>query len=150
MLSAIAVSAMLLVAGCGGDEEKSGDASGDSTSTTAKGAGDLATATEEMNKAEIVDLTTEAAPAVHARDNYFDPKYIEVKLGTTVTFDNDGRNVHNVLPVEDGAFTPLETGSFDPGATGQITFDKVGEFPFYCSLHASKTKGMIGGVKVVE
>jgi plastocyanin len=127
--------------------------SSDTTATTAEpgtGGSDLATATAEMDEGDVVDKTGEAAVIVNARDNYFDPKYVEVKKGTTITFLNDGRNVHNVLPVAEGAFTPIETGAFDPGAEGQITFGEVGDFPYYCSLHGSRTKGMIGGVKVVE
>lgn len=151
---AAVVSAAVLVAGCGDGDDDAGD-KGDSdttATTTASGAdsSDLATATEEMDKGDIVDKTADAAVAVNVRDNYFDPKYVEVKKGTTITFLNDGRNVHNVLPVAEGAFTPIEADAFDPGAQGQITFAEVGDFPYYCSLHGSKTKGMIGGVKVVE
>jgi plastocyanin len=150
---AAVVSAAILLAGCG-DGDDSADGKGDSdTTTTSKSdadSSDLATATAEMDEGDIVDKTNEAAVAVNARDNYFDPKYVEVKKGTTITFINDGRNVHNVLPVGEGAFTPIEADAFDPGAEGQITFAEVGDFPYYCSLHGSKTKGMIGGVKVVE
>jgi plastocyanin len=154
-LFAVVVSVVVLLSACG-DDEDTADGDGGSTDTTATtassgtGGSDLATATAEMDEGDVVDKTAEAAVIVNARDNYFDPKYVEVKKGTTITFLNDGRNVHNVLPVEENAFTPIETGAFDPGAEGQITFSEVGDFPYYCSLHGSQTKGMIGGVKVVE
>jgi plastocyanin len=147
-LVALALSAVVLFAGCGGEDEADDKGSSDASTTTA--GSDLDTAVADMNKAQIVDNTGQAAVTVNARDNYFDPKYIEVSKGTSITFLNDGRNVHNVLPVAEDAFTPIETGAFDPGAQGQITFDEVGEYPYYCSLHGSKTKGMVGGIKVVE
>lgn len=103
-----------------------------------------------MNEAEIADETASDDVVVKARDNVFVDEYIEVKAGTTVTFDNTGENVHNVLPVEDGAFTPIEADEFDPGDVGTVTFDEVGDVPYYCSLHGTKTKGMVGGVRVVE
>ena len=124
----------LMGVACGGD-------SGDDEVQEAK---DL------MEEADITDLTGESDPVVDARDNVFNDKYIEVEVGTTVTFDNTGENVHNVLPVEEGAFEPIEASEFDPGDIGTVTFDEVGDFPYYCSLHGTKTKGMVGGVRVVE
>jgi plastocyanin len=114
------------------------------------GGEELQEATDLMDEADIADLTDESDPSVDARDNVFNEKYVEVSKGTTVTFENAGENVHNVLPVEDGAFTPIDADEFDPGDTGTITFDEAGDFPYYCSLHGTKTKGMIGGVRVVE
>jgi len=127
-----ATASVLLLTSCGGSD------------TEVQEAKDL------MNDADITDETGSADVVVNARDNVFVDEYIEVKAGTTVTFDNTGENVHNVLPVEEGAFTPIEADEFDPGDVGTITFDEVGDVPYYCSLHGTKTKGMIGGVRVVE
>lgn len=147
-LVALTLSAVVLFVGCGREDKADDNDSSDAPTTTA--GSDLDTAIAEMNKGEIVDNTGEASVMVNARDNYFDPKYVEVSKGTAITFINDGRNVHNVLPVAEGAFTQIEADAFDPGKEGQITFDEVGEYPYYCSLHGSRTKGMIGGIKVVE
>ncbi len=136
---------MLLVAGCSSD-----DSGGDSSSGDDGAAAETAEALALMDEGDIKDETGESEVTVDSRDNVFKPKYIEVTAGTTVTFDNVGRNVHNVLPVEEGAFTPIEADEFDPGDVGTITFDEVGDYPYYCSLHGTKTKGMIGGVRVVE
>lgn len=87
---------------------------------------------------------------VGALDNQFTPPYVQVRRGSTVTFENDGRNQHNVLPVVDGAFTPVETDAFQPGASATVTFDQAGDFPYYCSLHGTPTKGMTGAIRVVE
>ena len=94
--------------------------------------------------------TSERDVGVGALDNQFTPPYIEVKRGTTVTFENDGRNPHNVVPAEEGAFTPIETEAFEPDATATVTFDVVGDYPFYCSLHGAPGKGMAGAIRVIE
>lgn len=104
----------------------------------------------DLSKAEFEDLTAEAKPEVDAVDNVFKAKYIEVKVGTAVTFRNDGRNTHNVLPVEGVEFGAIQAADFEPGAEATITFDEAGDHPYYCSFHGTTTKGMTGAVRVVE
>jgi plastocyanin len=94
--------------------------------------------------------TSKADVEVDALDNQFTPPYIEVSRGTTVGFTNKGRNQHNVLPAEQGAFSPIETAMFAPDASAELTFDQVGDYPYYCSLHGTTTKGMVGAIRVVE
>ena len=104
----------------------------------------------DLSKAEFDDLTAEAEPVVDAVDNLFKPPYITVKAGTTVTFRNDGRNSHNVYPAAEGDFEPLDTESFEPGTESTITFDEAGDFAYYCTLHGTTTKGMVGAIRVVQ
>ncbi|HMX07188.1 MAG TPA: plastocyanin/azurin family copper-binding protein [Microthrixaceae bacterium] len=101
---------------------------------------DGATWTKESGNAVTVDT----------RDNVFVPQFIEVKKGTEVTWDNTGRNRHNVLPDDEGDFESIEVDELDPGEKASRTFDEVGEFGYYCSLHGTATKGMFGAIKVVE
>jgi plastocyanin len=122
--------AVLALAGCG---DGSGGADGVDLSST-----------------RFTDMTAQDEVVVNAVDNSFKPRYIEVKAGTTVTFRNDGRNPHNVLAVEKGAFEDIETEDFKPKVEATITFGEPGDFPYYCSLHGSKTKGMTGAVRVAE
>lgn len=89
------------------------------------------------------------AVQVEAQDNLFLPQFIQVKKGAKVTFTNTGRNQHNVLASEEGTFTDIQVDEFDPGKSATRTFDKDGEFGFYCSLHGTKNKGMYGAIKVV-
>jgi plastocyanin len=128
---------LLVAAACGSDE-----AASPSGSTTPEG--------PDLSEAEFVDETASTEVEVDAIDNSFKPEYVEVKAGTAVTFRNDGRNDHNVLPVVEGAFEEVPADEFDPGAEATITFDEVGDVPYYCSLHGTKTKGMVGAVRVVE
>lgn len=125
------------VAACSGDGGTSGAAQGDEPTTTAKPA------------VTYTDMTGQPKVTVEAVDNNMVPQFVEVSKGTVVTFVNHGRNVHNLLPDDPAAFPAAETGTFDSGATVDVTFDKVGEFGYYCSLHGTQTKGMFGSVKVV-
>ena len=136
----VAVVVAGLLGACGSDEGSAG--SGTTTTEAAK--------TVDLSKADFDDLTAEAAPEVDAVDNLFKPPYITVKAGTTVTFRNDGRNSHNVYPATEGAFEPLDTESFEPGSESTITFDEAGDYAYYCTLHGTTTKGMVGAIRVVE
>lgn len=136
---------VLLPAGCGSDSDSDSGASNDDGASA-----EYDEAVEKMDSEGTEDETGEAEVTVDARDNNFDPQYIEVSKGTTVRFVNQGRNDHNVLPVQQDAFTPIEASDLQPDDEAEITFDEVGDFPYYCSLHGTKTAGMIGGVRVVE
>ena len=136
----VAVVVAGLLGACGSDEGS--DGSGATTTEAAK--------TVDLADADFEDLTAEAAPEVDAVDNLFKPPYITVKAGTTVTFRNDGRNSHNVYPATEGAFEPLDTESFEPGTESTITFDEAGDYAYYCTLHGTTTKGMVGAIRVVE
>ena len=99
---------------------------------------------------DAVDHTGEDAVAVLVRDNSFDDQHIVVSAGTEVTFENKGRNAHNALPVEDGAFEAVPVDDLQPGDSGSVVFDRPGQYPYYCSLHGTETAGMVGTVVVVD
>ena len=113
------------------------------------GGGDASADLPAVADSEYTDKTGEDAVTVQARDNSFVAQYITVTAGTEVTFDNRGRNPHNVISVESGAFADIPTEDLQPKDTASITFDEVGEFPYYCSLHATTSKGMTGRIRVV-
>lgn len=128
---------LLVAAACGSDE-----ASGSAGTTAPEG--------PDLSEAEFVDETGATEVEVDAVDNSFREEYVEVKAGTAVTFLNEGRNDHNVIPVVEGDFAEVPAEDFDPGAEATVTFDEVGDIPYYCSLHGTKTKGMVGAIRVVE
>lgn len=113
--------------GCGSDGSSSGaDLSGKNFDN------------EQGKRAVTVDLV----------DNKFEPAYVTVSTGTTVTFDNTGHNRHNVISVEDG-FESI-TSPFTGGESHKVTFDDAGDYPYYCSLHGTAARGMTGGIRVVK
>jgi plastocyanin len=84
---------------------------------------------------------------VSARDNDFVTNQITVEVGSVVVWKNDGRTNHNIV-AEDGTFK-VEAAAFLPKAEYRYTFTKAGTFPYFCSIHGTKTVGMIGVVQVI-
>jgi plastocyanin len=85
---------------------------------------------------------------VIALDNSFQPATIEVVAGTTVRWENRGRNDHNVLSVDDSWGTPTE--DFRPGEAYSFVFAEPGRFAYYCAIHGTKDAGMVGEVVVTQ
>lgn len=75
---------------------------------------------------------------VAAIDNDFDPDSIEVSVGDTVEWSNEGGVAHTVT------FDDVDSGNLDSGETFARTFDEPGEFDYVCTIHA----GMDGTVTV--
>jgi plastocyanin len=96
---------------------------------------------------EEVALVEGVVAEVGVLDNTFRPGEIEVAPGTEVAWSNGGRNGHNVLPVE-GDEWGVEAEDFAPGASYSHRFTEPGTYAYYCSLHGTTTKGMVGAVVV--
>ncbi len=70
---------------------------------------------------------------------FYDPTNAEVKLGTEVTWINDDSNMPHT--VTSGGPDSGPSGVFDSGiimgdgSSFKYTFDKEGEFQYYCTLH---------------
>jgi plastocyanin len=129
--------ATIVLAGCGSQSLSSTD----TTAAPAAVGPDLSAVTFE-------DETGQPSVQVDALDNVFKAEHVEVSAGTAVTFRNDGRNSHNVIPVDGAEFTAIEAEQFEPGIEATITFAEPGDYPYYCSLHGTKTKGMVGAIRV--
>ena len=78
---------------------------------------------------------TSAALADEAKveiDNFaFTPAELTVKPGTTVVFENQDDIPHLVV-ADDGAY---RSKALDTNDRFSFTFDKPGEYPYYCGLH---------------
>jgi plastocyanin len=87
--------------------------------------------------AETPAAAPAAAPAaptlveVAMRDYLYDPDPLIVKVGSTVTWVNQGEVPHSAK-ADDGSF---DTALFDPGGAKSITFDTPGTFAYFCELH---------------
>ena len=98
--------------------------------------------------ADAEDLTGQPAVTVAVPDNRFEPVAVVVDAGTTVTWENVGRNDHNVTPAEEGAFEGVVTDEFAPDATHEATFDEPGTYGYFCSVHGTAGQGQRGVVVV--
>ncbi len=61
----------------------------------------------------------------------FDQTALNIKVGTTVTWINRDPSPHTVT-FDDGSF---DSGTLAQGQTASFTFDKHGEFAYYCLFH---------------
>ncbi len=113
-------------------------------------AGGVGAAKVDVSASKFVDHRGESTVDVDSRDNDFDEPYITVSAGTKVTWTNDGRIAHNVVPVNEGAFTGISQADFGPGQTHSFTFHSTGDYPYFCSIHGTrKLHGMAGVIRVV-
>jgi plastocyanin len=85
---------------------------------------------------------------VQAIDNTFRLPEITIAAGTEVRWQNRGRNDHNIVPTDGGDWGVVNTADFEPKETYIHLFDKPGRFEYYCSIHGTSVKGMVGVVVV--
>jgi plastocyanin len=78
--------------------------------------------------------------AVSIFDFGFDGESVEVPVGTTVTWTNDGQVIHTTTST-DGLW---DSKIMNTGDTFSYTFDEPGTFEYLCSLHPS----MVGTIVV--
>lgn len=90
----------------------------------------------------IPDNSTVVKIVANAGSNSFAPNPVEIKAGETVTWINDDSAIHTVTS-EDGVF---ESEMMGKGPSFSHTFDKAGEYPYFCSPHPA----MVGTVVVTE
>src|SRR3546814_5008996 len=65
------------------------------------------------------------------------------------SWTNDGRNDHNVLPIE-GDEWGVEVDDFAPDGVYRHRFTETGTYSYYCSLHGTTEKGMVGTIRSEE
>ena len=88
--------------------------------------------------------------SVLAIDNNFLPQTLSVVAGTEVVFENNGRNVHDVVPAEDktaGTWGVLQA-DFEPTDTYSHVFASPGTYTYYCTIHGTATAAMFGTIVV--
>lgn len=87
--------------------------------------------------------------AVIAVDNNFREAAVTVRAGTTIEWTNKGRSKHDIVPVDGSDAWGIDLESFPAGAVYSHTFTETGTYAYYCTVHGTKTAGMVG-VVVVE
>lgn len=86
-----------------------------------------------VTKTDVVEtgVVNEAATMVELKNFAFNPKTLNVKVGTTVTFKNSDLATHTVTADDDS----FDSGSLAQGETTTVTFDKLGTYGFHCTPH---------------
>ncbi|HEV8406154.1 MAG TPA: plastocyanin/azurin family copper-binding protein, partial [Nitrososphaera sp.] len=67
----------------------------------------------------------------NAGSNSFSPNPVEVKVGEIVTWINNDSGRHTITS-KDGTF---DSGVMGKGQSFSFTFDKAGQYPYFCSPH---------------
>ena len=128
------------IAGCG-------SSSSASSNTTAASGGGYGSAASTKTTAATTSSGS-AKSALVMKDDYFQPKVISGKPGSTVTVDlkNEGNNEHNFKitgqPKADADVAPGKTG------TATVKIPASGTVQFFCEYH--KGLGMVGTVKATQ
>lgn len=127
----LALSAGLLLAGCGGGGPSDPGGNGGGGGGAGGGGG---------GGGNPVPTTS-----VTVQDNVFSPAAISVARGASVTFTWNGSQLHNVTWVSGGlANSPTQTSG-----THQVTMPSTtGELVYFCTIHGSASGGMRGTVQV--
>lgn len=131
-LAAAFIAATLTLSACGGSSSDSSGSDGGGGSTT------------EAPSSDGGSGGGSGGTDVTIADFAFDPVDLEVKVGDTVTFDNEDDAQHTAT-AEDDAPKSFDTGKLSKGDSKGITFDEAGDYAYYCSIHDY----MKGTVRVV-
>ena len=74
-----------------------------------------------------------ATESVAIRDFAFTPGNLQVPVGANVTWTNYDTAPHSAT-AKDGSW---DTGVFSKGESKTLTFDKAGDYSYYCTVHPS-------------
>ena len=87
---------------------------------------------------------------VKALDNNFISAALTIEAGTEVIWENNGRNDHDVIPVDDldAVSWGVQAEVFVPKATYSHVFDQPGTYAYFCTIHGTAEVGMIGTIVV--
>lgn len=95
------------------------------------------TAEETSSGNEPVELNGQP---IHVVDSAYEPKIAKVKAGTEIVWQQTGTAPHSVT-ADDGRFNShpqCPPGCMSTGDEFKATFDKPGEYTYYCVIHAAK------------
>ncbi|HEX5797323.1 MAG TPA: plastocyanin/azurin family copper-binding protein [Candidatus Saccharimonadales bacterium] len=102
--------------------------------------------TEGANIGSTVNATNKSEVAVSADDFVFNPTYLKIKKGTTVTWTNNGQIVHTVTSADTSPQKGLDSGNLNNGDTYEFTFNEAGTYEYFCVPHPFQMKAVITAV----
>jgi plastocyanin len=77
------------------------------------------------------EAAAQTAADVSIVDFEFQPATTTVEVGATVTWTNNGAQMHSAT----GDAGEFDTGIMAPGTSGSITFNTAGTFTYHCTVH---------------
>jgi plastocyanin len=138
-LLALPITAMALLAGCGGSDDNS---------SSSNPAPEPTTQTEKPAENGSGGSSTVALAADPNGALAYDTDSLEAKAGTVaVDFTNDAAIGHDVVIEQDG--NEVARGEIITGGSETVSFNaKAGEYTFFCSLPGHEAAGMKGTLTV--
>jgi plastocyanin len=146
----LAVLSVVALAACGSSSNNSTSSSaGTSTGTAAAAStGGGGYGSSKSSKTTVSSSDDSGKNEVEMYDDYFKPKTITGKAGSTVKIElkNEGQNEHNFkIDSQKQADADVKPGA---KATVSVVIPKSGTVQFYCEYH--KGLGMVGSVKSAQ
>src|ERR671910_2008623 len=83
--------------------------------------------------------------AGNSGSNSYNPNRIEINVGDTVTWINNDSSPHTVTSSSSSKDSNFDSDVLRRGETFSFTFDREGEYPYFCTLHPS----MVGTIVVL-
>ena len=136
--AALVLVTVLAVGACSGDEAAGPPDAGPTSSLIPGGSLPPPTSPGPVVAPEVLDAVPGPVAVV---DLAFEPATIEVAVGGTVTWTNEGDEDHWVLGDDPDV---VDSAPLEPGNSFAQRFDEVGTFGYHCNVHA----GMRGTVMV--
>ena len=92
--------------------------------------------TDVIVKADVIMPTKVSRPGCEEQDRCYVPSQIIVDAGNKVTWVNEDSAFHSVTSgLYDEPTEFFDSGYLDPYQSFSFTFDSVGIFDYYCTLH---------------
>lgn len=84
-------------------------------------------------------------------DNRYEFTEVQIPVGGSVNWLGAGRNPHNVVAADGSWSSEDVVGSLDQfdGDEAVITYDKVGEYAFFCTFHGNAEGAGMAGTLIV-
>jgi plastocyanin len=101
-----------------------------------EGGGSEQNSQEERSSSSSLPITEEGnvvSIVGNSGSNSYNPNPIEIKVGDTVTWINDDSSPHTATSSNDSS--TFDSGVLRRSETFSFTFDKEGEYPYFCTLH---------------
>jgi plastocyanin len=99
---------------------------------------------QERLSLPITEEGTVVSIVGNSGSNSYNPNPIEIKVGDTVTWINNDSSPHTVTSSSSNE-SNFDSDVLQRGEAFSFTFDKEGQYPYFCTLHPS----MVGTVVVV-
>ena len=99
---------------------------------------------EEISSLPVTEEGKVVSIVGNSGGNSYKPIPIEIKVGDTVTWINNDSSLHTATSKSSNA-SNFDSKVLRRGETFSFTFDKEGQYPYFCTLHPN----MVGSVAVL-